>query len=144
MIELMWSRAWSSPHDLRRVLPTTRDDLEAFSAHTLALTGEQEAALWLQAGQCAGCTEEVLKCLLELRPEDFFIWTEKINPNSFIELVRDFQLEKSTESEVSMRSCPFQQKSSDVSPGRSEVKWREISDPDLNCSLYWKYLNQFK
>lgn len=36
-IQAWWhscSRAWSSPHDLRRVLPTTRDDLVAFSAQT--------------------------------------------------------------------------------------------------------------
>lgn len=111
--------------------------------HRLALAGEQEAACWLQPSP--GCAEEVLKCLVELRPEDFFLWTEKINPNSCIEQDRNFQLENgiSTESEVSMGSWHFQQKSSGVSTGRNEVRLCQITVPHLNCSLCWKDLNRF-
>lgn len=50
----------------------------------------------------------------------------------------------SAESEVSMGSSHFQQRSSDISTGRNEVKWCELTDPDLNCSLCWEDLSQFK
>jgi len=78
--------------------------------HRLGPAWEQRAARLLQPSP--GCTEEALKRLLELRPDNFFLWTEKLNPNSHIDLDRNFQLENviSTESEVSMGSCCFQQK----------------------------------
>lgn len=43
--------------------------------HRLGLAGGQEVARWLQP--TPGCTEEVLKCLVELRLEDFSFGEKK-------------------------------------------------------------------